>query len=443
VFSPAARTGLVQLPPDGGTTRVLTVPDAARGETSHRQPAVLPDARSVIFTAEGDTYARRSLVVVSVADGTRRELFQGDVLGAKYLPTGHLAYLQNNSLVVAAFDADRQAFTGPAVKVIDAVESFGFSMTGTLIYSATRANGVANARPSSLVWVNRTGVAEALPAPVGIYEHPRLSPDGRRIAAMVRAGADRSLWIYDIARDALTRLTFGASNNWPVWMRDSARLVYASNRPGTQWDIVSKPADGSGGEEKLLVRPFTQIPRVVSPEGDLLVYTETDPGSGDTLWRLSMADSPAVAPLFDKTPGEMMPSFSPDGHWIAYVSPESGRNEVYVRPRTGGAAKWQVSIGGGVEPLWAPKGHELFYRTGEKMMAVDVETSPNFSAGRPRVLFEDLYLLGTTEGQNYDISIDGRRFLMLKPQDGNTTSMPLNVVANWFDDVKRQVPALR
>ena len=185
-------------------------------------------------------------------------------------------------------------------------------------------------------------------------------------------------------------------------------------------------------------RPWTQIPRVISPDGSRLVFTETDPSRGDTLWTISLANPADTRPLLDKTPGEETPSFSPDGRWIAYVTPESGRKEVYVRSTAGLAGKWQITTDGGSEPIWSPAGRELFYRVGDKMMAVDVETSPSFSFGKPHMLFEGSYVFGTTEGQEYDVSRDGRRFLMLKPQENLLTVAPLNVIVNWFDDLRRR-----
>jgi len=246
-----------------------------------------------------------------------------------------------------------------------------------------------------------------------------------------------------VARQTPSRLTFNASNGWPQWTPDGARIVYGSNRSGTQWDVLIKSADGSGAEEPIVSRPLTQIPRAISPRGDRIVFTETDPLRGDTLWSVSIDGKSKARPLFDGAPGEMMPTFSPDGRWIAYVFPEAERYEVFVRSSDGGPGKWQVSTGGGVEPMWSRAGGELFYRNGDKMIAVAVETAPTFAPGRSQVLFEGSFVFGTNEGQEYDVSPDGKRFLMLKPLEQSRQSTPLDVVVNWFDELRRRVPSRR
>jgi eukaryotic-like serine/threonine-protein kinase len=439
VFSPAARAGLMLLPPAGGKPQVLTTLDAQRGETSHRYPSFLPDGKTVLFSAEGDTYAKRALRAISLDTRRERVVLESPVARAVYLPTGHLAYLENDAIFVVRFDPDALQVSGAPVKVLDGVSSFDVSSTGMLVYGRTDTDSVA-ARDSSLVWVNRAGVLSRLPPKPARYDHPRLSPDGRRIVFSLLNGTDRSIWIYDIARDASARLTFSGSNGWPSWTPDGRRVVYASNRVGTQWDIVAKPADGSGDEQTILSRPWTQLPQVVSSDG-AVAYTETDPDRGDTLWEVSLTDGSKVNPLLNKTPGEMMPSFSPDGRWVAYVSPETGRNEIYVRARNNAPGKWQISTDGGTEPVWAPGGRELFYRSGDKLLAVDVETTPNFSFGKSRVLFEGSFVFGTTEQQDFDVSRDGQRFLMLKTQDDNRRAVPLEVIVNWFDEVARRAGA--
>jgi serine/threonine-protein kinase len=437
VFSPAARTGLLWLPATGGPPQVLTTPDERRGETSHRQPRFLPGSKTVAFMAEGDTYAQRSLFAVSLDTKQTKILIQGEAIQIQYSPTGHLAYLERDKIVVVPFDVRTLQTTGPSMTVLEGVGTFGFSAAGLLVYGRADPTATA-ANSSSLVWVTRDGAETRVPLPPQRYDHPRVSPDDRRMVFNMLSGTDRSIWVYDLARDATARFTFQASNNWPVWSPDGARILYASNRAGTQWDIFAKRADGSGREEKIVNRPGTQIPRAISPDGSRLVFTETDPNRGDTLWTMSLTNPADTRPLLDKTAGEETPTFSPDGRWVAYVTPESGRKEVYVRSTAGLSGKWQISTGGGTEPVWSPAGRELFYRVGDKMMAVDVETSPSFSFGKPHLLFEGSYIFATTEGQEYDVSHDGRRFLMMKPQENPHTVVPLNVIVNWFEDLKRR-----
>jgi serine/threonine-protein kinase len=297
-----------------------------------------------------------------------------------------------------------------------------------------------NIRASTLVWTSRDGAITPLPLPPAVYDHPRLSADGRSIVVHKEEGGDRNLWLFDTARDTLSKFTFASTNNWPVWSADSSRLMYASNRPGTQYDIYSKPADGSGPEQPLLARPLTQIPRAASPTGETLIFEETYADRPNTLWRMPLREKGEPRRLFGPGAGEMMPTFSSDGRWIGYVSPQSARNEVYVRSSTGEGSTWQISNDGGVEPVWSFSGRELFYRVNDKMMVVDVRQSPTISFGKPRVLFEGSYIFDENETQAFDVSRDGGRFLMLRPQRVPNAT-PLNVIVNWFDDLRRRAPA--
>ena len=434
VFAPISRGGLVWLPPTGGRPQVLTTPDAARGETSHRGPTFLPESRTVVFVAESSTGSARSLQVVSLDSKQVAVLTEGGGVFPRYVPTGHLAYLLDEKVVVVPFDAAALRITGPPATAVADTDSFSFSADGTLVYTqAVRSNVLA----STMVWVDRNGSVSRLPLAADNYEHPRLSPDGRTIVVQKATGADSSLWIYDLTRETLSKFTLAVRSDWPVWGADSRSIIYASNRPGTQWDIFVKPADGSGAERVVLARPLTQIPRAAAPTGDVLIFEETYADRPNTLWRMSLRDG-EPQPLFETANGEMMPTFSPDGRWVGYVSPRSGRNEVYVTSSNGTGRMWQISSDGGAEPIWSFSGGELFYRANDKMMVVDVTRSETLSFSKPRVLFEGDYMFGTTEGQQFDVTRDGRRFLMLKAQQP-LAATPLNVRVNWFDEVRRQI----
>jgi Tol biopolymer transport system component len=301
-----------------------------------------------------------------------------------------------------------------------------------------------------VVWTSRDGSSTALPLPAALYDHPRASADGRKIV-IHRADArdvggsgmpaSGGLWLYDTARDTLSKLTYGGADDWPVWSTDGTKIIYASNRPRTLWDILVAPIDGSAPARELLPpRPLIQIPRAASPNGDLLIYQEQYADRPSALWRLPLRGSGEPQPLFGAGAGEMMPTFSPDGRWIGYVSKQTGRDEVYVRSSSGEGSIWTISNAGGVEPIWSADGRELFYRADDKMMAVDVAATSPLSFGKPHVLFEGSYLFGATESQGFDVSRDGRRFLMLKPER-RFEALPLSVIVNWFDDLRRRVPA--
>jgi len=445
VFTPVSRGGLMWLPASGGPPQPLTLPDEKRGETSHRQPTFLPQTRTVLFVTEYSAPDERSLQAVSLDTKEIRSVSPGGAVLPRYVPTGHLAQLNDGKLVVTPFDPTTLRFTGPPVTLFEDVNSFSFSNEGTLVYSESPAY---NVRTSTLVWTNRDGSVNPLPLPPAVYDHPRLSADGRKIVihradarAVDGAGAPASggLWLYDITRETLSKLTYDAATDWPIWSADGTKIIYGANRPRTLWDIRVTPIDGSAQAGDLLTLPLIQIPRAASPRGDVLIYQEQYADRESTLWRLPLRGGGESRPLFATGAGEMMPTFSPDGRWVAYVSRQSGHNEIDVRASSGDGSIWQISNGAGVEPVWSLDGREIFYRADDKMMAVDVVQSIPMSFGKPHVLFEGSFIFGGTESQDFDVSGDGRRFLMLKPQRVYEP-IPLSVIVNWFDDVRRRAP---
>jgi Tol biopolymer transport system component len=231
--------------------------------------------------------------------------------------------------------------------------------------------------------------------------------------------------------------------------------VFESNKEGSM-NLFWQRADGSGGRERLTTSENLNIPGSWSPDGHLLAFAEVNPATGYDIWILRMGEpsassgqvpstgsgqAPKAQPFLQTPFNEGVPVFSPDGRWLVYVSDESGRFEIYVQPYPGPGGKWQISTEGGTEPVWNRNGRELFYRSGDKMMAVDISTQPSFAAGKPKVLFTGQYLPTPGTLSNYDVSPDGQRFLMIKP--GESTEAPptqINVVLNWFEELKRRVP---
>jgi Tol biopolymer transport system component len=227
-------------------------------------------------------------------------------------------------------------------------------------------------------------------------------------------------------------------NNPPVWTADGKRIAFGSDKEG-QTNIFWQLADGSGGLERLITSEYDQFPTSRSPNGQLLAFGEVNPTTLRDIWVLRLSDHKAQSFLrsqFDET----VPQFSPDGHWLAYVSNESGRFEIYVQPYPGPGGKYQISTEGGSEPVWNPNGKELFYRNGDKMMAVDISTQSSFSVGKPQMLFEGQYEPTPATVPNYDVSPDGQRFLMIKSSEQTASSTQIVVVQNWFEELKRRVP---
>jgi Tol biopolymer transport system component/predicted Ser/Thr protein kinase len=457
---------LLQVSDAGGAPEPLT--RFEKGDASHRWPDFLPGGKALLFAATQDNtnWTNAQIAVQSVGTGERRNLIQGGT-NPRYTPSGHLVYVQGGTLMAVPFDLQRLASTGGTVPVVEGVvqspvngdAQYSFSATGSLVY----VSGGAQSAQRRLVWVNRNGAEQALPAPPHAYRGPRLSPDGRRVAVAIEE-QETQIWLYDLSRETITRLTFEGNVNYnPVWTPDGKRIAFQSNKEGPTklfWQL----ADGSGGFERLTTGEYAQVPGSWSPDGQLLAFYEVNPDTQRDIWVLRMGDASQAsvqapppgsvqatpagsgqgrkAQPFLRTPfNEAVPRFSPDGHWLAYVSNESGRNEIYVQPYPGPGGKWQISTEGGTEPAWNPNGRELFYRSGDKMMAVDIATQPSFTVGRPRMLFEGNYQLTPGAFSNYDVSPDGQRFLMLKPAE-QTQAAPtqINVVLNWFEELKQKVP---
>jgi serine/threonine-protein kinase len=311
------------------------------------------------------------------------------------------------------------------------VAQYAISPTGSLAY----VSGGIQQTQSILVWVSRNGTEQPLIAPVRDYRVPRLSPDGRRIAVAID-DQETQVWLYDISRDALSRSTFeGNANLHHLWTPDGKWIAFQSNQEGPQ-NLFWQLADGSGGLERLTTSESVHIPASFSPDGQLLALSESSATVSGDISVLQISDR-KVTPFLRTAFTESAPMFSPDGRWLAYVSNESGRNEVYVQPYPGPGGKWPISTGGGIGPRWNPNGRELFYRNGDRMMVVDITTQPAFSAGNPRLLFEGQYARNPADVANYDISPDGQRFLMVKetPQAGSAAQ--INVILNWFEDLQR------
>jgi Tol biopolymer transport system component len=261
----------------------------------------------------------------------------------------------------------------------------------------------------SLVWVDRQGREEPSMAPSRGYMSVRLSPDGRLVALDIRDGVNEHIWIMDLARRILSRLTVAGLNGSPVWSPDGRRIVFRSNRRGTtSFDLYEQLADGAGDEQALLVSPRPKTPVGWSPDGRLLLYQERDPSSGLDLWGLPL-DGDRTPMLVLKTPfDEAEAQFSPDGRWLAYQSNESGRNEIYVQRFPFGGGKWQISTAGGAVVRWSRDGRELFYINNGKIVAVSVARQPSFAVSAPTELFQGPYT------DNFDVAPDGQRFLMIK-----------------------------
>jgi Tol biopolymer transport system component len=356
-----------------------------------------------------------------------------------------------NNLFAIAFDPDRLEVKGGPVSLVEGIfralaPQYSVSDSGTLVYVPGESTAAGAVR--TLVWVDRKGEEEAIPAEPNNYSEPRISPDGTKVALSVDTGGNTDIWIWDMVRETMTRLTFDeAIDACPLWTPDGRRIVFFSERDprGIYWQA----ADGTGEVEMLGSVPDRIIlPSSWSGDGKTLAFFETA-GAIDNfdIGIMSMEGDHERTSLLSEKYIEAQPKISPDGKWMAYASDESGKAEIYVRPFPDvNKGRWQVSVNGGDTPLWSPDGREIFYRNGDSVMAVPVETEQGFKPGKPEELFRGTYTAYSlvTYANAWDISPDGKRFLMMKGAGvfGSDAAGPrkINIVLNWDEELKQRVP---
>lgn len=357
-------------------------------------------------------------------------------------------YGVGTGLWAVRFDVDRLQTIGNPVPVLEGVATksgggvdFSVSSSGILAYVPLERRKVEG---RSLVWVDRKGREEPLPAEHRPYVGLALSPDGRSVALEVNDPENRDVWIYDMVGNRSTRLTFDPERDSnPVWAPDGSRIFMSSGR-GDARNLFWKAADGSGEAVRLTDNRLDQTPTDVSHDGEVIIYHHDN--QGDVAMLSLRADSKPVM-LIATGAYEANAVLSPDDRWIAYESSESGEPQIYVRPFPNvDEGLWLVSEGAGRNPVWSPDGRELFYQTEDGLYAVAVEANPSFMPGRVVRLFENHgYFLGSS-GRNYDVSPDGQQFLMIKRHEGvDVEPMPPSVVVvlNWHQELKQLVPSAR
>jgi eukaryotic-like serine/threonine-protein kinase len=434
LFSPSGDSGLLRVSDQGGVPKPVTKLNPERGEATHRFPDLLPGSKTALFTVHGLTgdYESARIEAVSLETGERRTILEGGTQ-ARYVASGHILYVRGKFLFAVPFDAKRREVTGSAVPVLDGVSGYsaaGFanyavSITGLLVYAPLDPRALEK----DLVWLDRKGSTRLVTEVRRSYVSARLTPDGRHLAA---GDQDGTIWIYDLARDAWEQLTSGGVNFAPVWSPDSKRIVFSSNRNG-MINLFVMPTDRSASPEQLTKTNTWPIPLSWSPDGRTLIVEES-PGGNRDLSVLAMVGEKTLRPLLATPFLEDAARLSSDGKWMAYHSNESGRLEVYIAPYPGPGGRSQISTSGGSDPVWSPDGREVFFQSGNKLMAAAIETTPELRAGVPKAFFE-----GPFEG--FDIAPDGQRFVLVRPAYPDLPPRPLAVVLGWLNDLERRVPA--
>ena len=431
----SASSGLMMVSADGGPLEPVTT--LGPEDAHHRWPQFTPDGMAVLFSvlrSDGDWPA--------VLDLERGEHWILEELGmgsaVRYVPTGHIVYSARGQFFAAGFDATKLAVTTAPVPVPgmddlyvsprSGLPYFTFSSTGHFAFlSGTQAQ-------RTLVLVDRAGVRSPLVGAEGYYFSPRFSPDGTQFAVTDVLDRERT-WIYDTESGTRSQLTRVTQADMPTWTSAGDRVTFTTDA----YRSLRLKAPGASVDEELFTSANPSFAGAWSHDDEVLVFQEEDPVSTD-IWLVTRQGD--ARPLLSSASRESSPDLSPDGQWLAYVSDESGRREVYMQPFPDLGERVTVSTNGGDEPRWSPTGSELFYRETDRMMVVSVQTSPRFRLTAPSELFRGDFLSPWNQSgvaRTYDVAPDGQHFLMIERGEVEGAT-DLHVILNWFEELKQLVP---
>ncbi|HJZ75403.1 MAG TPA: protein kinase [Vicinamibacterales bacterium] len=442
--------GIMRITPEGGTPEKLA--SVKEGELAHG-PQILPGGRALLFTlgngSATDRWDKAQIVVQSLTSGKRKTIIQGGS-DARYLASGHLVYAISGTLFAAPFDVNRLEISGSPTPVLEGVRrslggvtgsaQFSVSDTGSLLYVPGPSTMSA---ANDLGAIDRTGSVQRLKFPPASYEHPRVSPDGKRIAFGTDDGKEAIVWVYDLdGATAMRRLTFGGRNRFPIWSADGTHVAFQSDRDG-DLAIFWQPADGAGGAERL-TRPdagTTHVPECWSPKGDALAY-DVNAGGGVSLWTSSPVEKKARRVDGVQSVALTNAVFSPDGKWLAWTTSDVGGAGILVQPFPSTGARYQITSERGIYPLWSHDGRTLFFTPPGELHSVTITTQPNFVIGIPASLPRGFLVNGTGTPRTYDLLPDGRFIGVIDPAMTSQAGLEsLQVlVLNWFTELKQRVP---
>jgi len=427
-------TVLLRVNAAGGNPEVVTELNAANGETEHVFPSFLPDGKHYLVRIFG---RERDGIYVGSLDSKERKLLiplsrdSANATRAFYAPPGYILYAINRTTLLGqAFDPVRLEVQGEPFRIAENVIVTG----GGSARFTVSANGVlafiqgGEGDTVQLTWCDRSGKRLSQAGPAASWTEVSLSPD-ERFAAVIRREPSNyhSLWLVDLVQSATSRFVTEGDNFTPVWSPDSKQIVFSSVRNALP-KLYLKPLAGNVPEEKLLESDYC-FPTSWSPDGRSLIYWTSAPQTSRDLWLLPLSGDRKPQPLLQTKARELYGRVSPDGNWLAYVSDESGSNEVYVTQFPQPARSWRISTSGGTNPYWRGDGKELFFVSGNKLMVVSVSSGTEFQAGTPQPLFE-------IDGTNYAPSKDGQRFLVSVVTE-KAPAPPINVVLNWTAGLKQ------
>ncbi|HZI30412.1 MAG TPA: protein kinase [Gemmatimonadaceae bacterium] len=433
-------SGLARVSAAGGEPVEFTHPDTSKREWQHVWPIAVPDGKHVVFTIWYGALAASQLAVASIEDGRTHAL---GIRGIRPLAVldGKLVYVQADGTVMAVgLDAPNGRIVGRPIPVHDPVPVMAGNNGNSGIYVSR--GGMVTARgnvQTQLTWLSLDGGRRVILPEPRSFADPSLSPDERRVAVLVTEDRRTDVWIYDFTTSTFSRLTSIGSVLSVVWSPDGAHVVYAARGDSARSAFWRQSASGGSAAEKLIELPELAPVATISPDSRWLVYQVYHNNS----WDLNKADltaRPAASTAYVATAAnELPPRFSRDGKWVAFLTDESGRNEVYVRSFPDPVARVQVSAEGALEPTWSDDGSKLYYRSGNSLLVASVEFTPTFRVVRRDTLIVDAQLPTTiTFGVSYDMARDGRRILSLAP---SRDDFQLVISPNWITEFRARIAA--
>ena len=442
--------GILRVSASGGKPELIV--SVKSGELAYG-PELLPDGETLLFTLATRTAEEKwdnaQVVAQSLKTGDRRVIVDGGS-DARYLPTGHLVYAKGGLLFAAPFDPAGLSISGGRVPIVEGVRrsdggqtgaaQFSVSDTGSLVYVPGPISGLFSRY--DLAFSDRAGVVEKLKLASGAYQAPRISPDGKRVAVGLDDASGGNIWIYDLSNESSIRqLTFGGRNRFPVWTPDGQRVAFQSDRQGDA-AVFWQRADGTDTAQRLTRagRGVSHIPESWSRTGDRFLFS-TLTSSGFSLSSFSVPDGKAETYGDVRSTFPLNAVFSPDGRWLAYQLFSSRDTGVFVEPFPRTGAKSRIAPRG-VQPLWSPDGKELFYSAGGLFFMVAVKPGRGFDFSSAVSIPRPFLDLGATIARVYDMSPDGRRFIGIVASGQGQVEVltQMNVVLNWFEELKQLVP---
>jgi len=435
VFAPNVNSPLLRVPDGGGRVDTLTHLDVARGVTSHRWPEWLPGQHGLLLQACRGAADQCEIAVLDLRTDSVRYLVPGT--SPHYVSTAHLLYTSpSGALLAAPFDLDRMELTGNPVSLMEGIlvrasynGDFAIARNGTLLYLRGQARG------GDLTLVDTAGNGRTLLPDLIDPQSPRFSPDGRRIAFTAAPEGPPEIWIYDRTLETVSRLTFEGNALYPQWTARGDTVYYSTEADSPERDIWRRAADGGGDAEHVLERPGQQFEIVLPVTGGNALVREIASTGGD-LYVLPLNPVGEPRPWVVSSFSERAPALSPDARWAAYTSDESSQDEIYVRAFPEAEGRWQVSSGGGTEPLWSRDGRTIYYRRADTLLAAAVQTSPTFAVGQRRTVFVTDFLENPNHA-NYDQDGHTGEFVVIARGEGTETA--LVVVLNWFEEVRQRM----